>query len=151
MSKKQRAKPSTDEPESGKKKRKKRSLLMVGVLVVVLGVAAGYLVLERSSSAQAKQAPKPGAVLKLDSIYLNLSDGHYLKLGMALQETAEVTTDVDGSQALDAAIELFSRVSMTELSVPGGRDAVKKELISKIQRVYEGRVMTVYYTEFVMQ
>jgi flagellar FliL protein len=114
----------------------------------VLGLV-GYF--QFGGSAQAKPTPKPGTVVKLDSIFLNLSDGHYLKLGMALQETADVTTDVDGSQALDTAIELFSRISMAQLSNPDQRDAVKRELITQIEHVYNGQVMNVYYTEFVMQ
>lgn len=150
MRKKKSAEKSGDQIEPGKKKRKKRLIMIVGVVVVV-GVAVGYLVFGKSSSAQAKPIPKPGAILKLDPIYLNLSDGHYLKLGMALQETTSVTADVDGSQALDAAIELFSHVSMAELATTDGRDSVKKELISKIQGVYKEQVMTIYYTEFVMQ
>lgn len=134
-----------------KKKGKKKLLIMVVALVLVLGGAGAYLMLGSGGSAQAKPAPKPGNVLKLDPIYLNLADGHYLKLGMALQETANVKVDVDGSQALDAAIELFSRISMADLSAPGGRDQIKKDLIAKITPLYNGQVMTIYYTEFVMQ
>lgn len=133
-----------------KKRGKKRIFLILGVVVLLLA-GGGYFALAKSSSASAKPIPKPGTILKLDPIYLNLSDGHYLKLGLALQETTDVVTDVDGSQALDAAIALFSQTSMTELSTPDGRAATKKELIDKIANLYPGKVMTVYYTEFVMQ
>lgn len=133
-----------------KKKGKKRLFMVLGLVVILLAGGA-YFALGKNGTAQAKPVPKPGTILKLDPIYLNLSDGHYLKLGLALQETTDATTDVDGSQALDAAISLFSQTSMAALSTPAGRLAVKKELIDKIANLYPGKVMTIYYTEFVMQ
>ncbi|HUW78788.1 MAG TPA: flagellar basal body-associated FliL family protein [Candidatus Nanopelagicaceae bacterium] len=142
-------KPPADEGEGRKTKVKRKLVILAGAVIVAIALA-GYLMVG-GSTAQAKPAPKPGNVVKLDSIFLNLSDGHYLKLGMALQETTDVTADVDGSQALDAAIELFSRVSMAQLNNADQRDAIKKQLISKIESIYPDKVMDVYYTEFVMQ
>lgn len=137
------------EPVVGQKpsrRKGKRLVLLLGVLLLVVG-AASYLQFGTSDAAQVK----PGAVVKLDPIYLNLSDGHYLKLGLALQQTAAVSADVDGSKALDTAIELFSRTSMAQLGTATERDSVKRELIAQITHAYDGQVMTVYYTEFVMQ
>jgi len=135
--------------EPGKKMGKKK-LIMILVPVLLLAVG-GYFIFGKSGSAAAKPAPIPGAILKLEPIYLNLSDGHYLKLGLALQETTLAAPDIDGSKALDAAIALFSQISMTQLSTPDGRDMVKKRLIKKVQDLYAEEVMSVYYTEFVMQ
>ena len=53
------------------------------------------------------QAPKPGDVVALDPIQINLEGEHYLRIGIALQLTA-ATKEADGSKALDATIDEFS-------------------------------------------
>ena len=53
--------------------------------------------------------PKPGAVVKLDPITVNLAAGHFLKLGLSLQASADAGEDVSGAKALDAAIEPVQR------------------------------------------
>ena len=136
--------------EEGKKKSKKKLIIFILVPVLLLAVG-GYLMFGKSGSAAAKPVLVPGVILKLEPLYLNLSDGHYLNLGMALQESTLAAADVDGSKALDAAISLFSQVSMAQLSTADGRDTVKKQLIKKVQDVYPDEVITIYYTEFVMQ
>ena len=94
--------------------------------------------------------PQPGAVAPLDSIQVNLADGHYLRLGIALQLTTKAK-EVDGSKALDAAIELFSGKSIEELTDLKEREKLKKELVKELEHLYEDEVMGVYFTQFVMQ
>jgi flagellar FliL protein len=134
-----------DEPKRGRKGRKK---LVVVVLLVVL--AGGGAVFLRGHSAPAA-APVPGAVLKLDPIYVNLTQGHYLKLGLALQETTTAGKDLDGSHALDAAISVFSGQNMADLTDTTTRNALKAHLVEQIRTLYAGQVMDLYLTEFVMQ
>ena len=55
-----------------------------------------------SCQAQAGRAPpKPGEVVTLEPIQINLAAGHYLRIGIALQLTAKAH-EADGSKALDA-------------------------------------------------
>jgi flagellar protein FliL len=139
--------------KGGKGGRKK--LLLLVVLVLVVGGAAAWWFLFRGGSADAatKAAPKPvpGTVLTVDPISINLADGHYLKLGFALQQTADAKEAVDGSQALDTAISLYSGKTMAQLSDPASRDALKKELVAEVSKEYEDEVYDVYFTEYVMQ
>jgi flagellar FliL protein len=128
--------------------KKKRKLLIPLLLVVILGAAAGayFFVLKPSPDA----GPKPGEVAPLESIQLNLADGHYLRIGIALQLT-EGATEVDGSKALDATIEVFSGHTVGEVNQPETREKLRDQLEKKLEERYADEVMDVYFTEFVTQ
>ena len=133
------------EPKSGRKKK----LLLGVVVLLVVGAAAWFLVLEPSDAAA--EAPEPGAVVTLESINLNLADGRYLKLGLALQATATAQGDIDGAKALDLAISQLSGRSVQELSSAEAREQAKGALRKAVDKAYQHEVMDVYFTEFVMQ
>ena len=84
-------------------------------LIIARGRPSLALAAGRTSSCSrpkgAKPAPPkptPGAVVKLDPITVNLAGGHFLKLGLSLQASADAGEDVSGAKALDAAIEQFT-------------------------------------------
>jgi flagellar FliL protein len=135
--------------ETGATPKKSRRMLIIGIVAVlaILGGGAYFFVLKPSGPT----TPKPGVVLPLDSIQINLAGGHYLRLGIALQETTTAGEDIDGSKALDAAIELFSGQSMTALNQGQPREALKAKLSHELTGLYDGQVMGVYFTEFVTQ
>jgi flagellar FliL protein len=135
---------TTDAAAPAKPGRKKLVLVLVAVLVVVGG---GYWFVLRPEPAT---APKPGDVVKLDAIQVNLADAHYLRIGLALQLVAGVK-DADGSKALDAAIEEFSGKPMAQVNDPAQRAELKKALVEELDHRYDGDVMGVYFTEFVTQ
>ena len=111
----------------------------VGIAVLLLALVGGgawFFVLKPSGTAE----PKPGEVVPIEAIQVNLAGGHYLRLGMALQLT-EGAHEVDGSQALDAAITVFSGLPVGEVN----------KLQEKLHERYHGDVMEVYFTEFVTQ
>jgi flagellar FliL protein len=135
--------------EQEEKKGGKKKLLLVGVLVVALLGGGGWWFMIRPASAAEK--PQPGAVLKLDAIQVNLAGGHYLRIGIALQASKGAPTDLDGSKALDATIELFSGQSMSRLAAKSYRDQVKKKLEHTLDTAYDGEVIGVYFTDFVTQ
>jgi flagellar FliL protein len=96
----------------------------------------------------------PAHVVPLEAVTLNLSDGRFLKLAIALQleEGVEVTDPkAYGSRALDIALEEMGEYTYRELSVSGARDTAKDELSVIVSEAYEGEVLGVYFTEFVMQ
>ena len=105
----------------------------------------------KSSAAEAADTPEPGAVLPLEAITINLEDGHFLKVSIALQVAADAAHEPDGSKALDLLISQFSNKSVADLSTNEAREAEKKELIEKVKKAYEEEVYDVYFTEFVMQ
>ena len=104
-----------------------------------------------------------GPVQNLESITLNLADGHFLKVGLALQ-LAEVEGGGHGAgeelppaKALDIAITLLGEHTMDDLASPKERELVKKELSKRVAAAYidpdthDPLVTKVYFTEFVMQ
>jgi flagellar FliL protein len=141
------------EEETTEKKRKPVKLIAIVLVLLVAGAAAYFLLL--APKGKGPEAPKPGAVLALDSQQINLAAGHYLRVGIALQLTDKAPADVDGSKALDAAIDVFSGLSVEQIAKPGAREALKKKLLTDLEHRYdEGgtrEVMDVYFTEFVTQ
>lgn len=97
-----------------------------------------------------------GPVLELDPVTLNLADGHYLKVGLALQLPSGVDPGTAGEQgfgamALDMAISKLSAKTMDELRPTSARKELKYELGDAVCNGYDGNVLTIYFTEFVMQ
>jgi flagellar FliL protein len=161
MGKKKQA--SAAEGEEETKGGSKKRLLFIGAAVVALA-AGGYVFTSGGGSADAaagepveEPAPVPGDVVSLQPITLNLADGRFLKVALALQlvegVAAPAAGDVDGfaAPALDEAISLLGSLSYADLVAPGGRDAAKASLSERIGARYEGDVMDVYFTELVMQ
>jgi flagellar FliL protein len=125
---------------------KLKKILILVVLLAVVGGAVWFFFLK----PKPVEVPKPGEVVALEPIQINLAGGHYLRIGVALQLT-DKATEADGSKALDATISVFSGLPMDEVVQPKQRDHLKKELIEKLDHLYEGEVMDAYFTEFVTQ
>ena len=114
-------------------------------------------------AAQVSEEATHGPVQNLEPITLNLADGRFLKVGLALQlaeaEGAgeEAEQELPGAKALDLAISLLGTHSMDELASPKDRELVKKKLSQQVAAAYmdpltqESLVTKVYFTEFVMQ
>ena len=136
--------------EEGTAKRRPVRLIAFVAVLIIAAAAGWFLVLAPSDSKET--GPKPGAVEKLDAMQINLAAGHYLRLGLALQLTEDVGEEApDGSKALDAAISLFTGLSVEELAQHGKRDLLKEQLVDRLHELYHGEVMGVYFTEFVTQ
>ncbi|MEP9362262.1 flagellar basal body-associated FliL family protein [Nocardioides sp. CN2-186] len=143
-----KSKDGTAEDEaSEEKKGGKKKLILIAVVLLLVGGAAYWFVLKPKGG---DAAPVAGEILPLDSTQINLAGGHYLKIGIALQLT-KGATEVDGSKAMDATIELFSGRPIAEMSNVKTRKHLKEELSKELDETYEGQVMDVYFTEFVTQ
>jgi flagellar protein FliL len=140
-------------PEPGA--RGKKSLVMIVVAVLVLA-GAGYFFLLRSSGDAAAHEPVPGPVVDLEPLTLNLADGRFLKVGLSLQTSADAagghgSEELNGAKARDAAIGIFGQRTYAQLLSPKGREVARKALDTEVKHRYEGEVLKVYLTEFVMQ
>ncbi len=141
-------------PDGAAAPKKSKKMLIIIVLAVVLlggGGAGAYFMFFKSSGEEEVKAPEPGPVVALEAITINLEDGHFLKVSIALQATADAHEEPEGSKALDILISQFSNKSVAALSSNDAREAEKKELIEKVKKAYEEEVYDVYFTEFVMQ
>ena len=137
----------TEPTEAAEKKPRRSRKKLVMILVVVLVLSGGGYWFMRPKPAA---APKPGDVVKLEPIQVNLAASHYLRVGLALQ-LVQGAKEADGSKALDAAIAEFSGLDMAEVNDPAKRDVYKKQLEKELDHRYDGAVMGVYFTEFVTQ
>lgn len=154
MARKKKGEPE-EGTEKGTGKKGKSKVKLIGVAVVTLLVAGGaYMFLlapKKATAASAKPKPVPGAVIPLDPIYINLTDGHVLQLRLALQAVKTATEPPDGSKALDLAISELSNRKIVEFSSDAGREKAKATLVAAVSKAYDGDVMDVYFTTFVMQ
>jgi len=138
--------------DGGEPKKGKGKLIIIIVVVVLLlggGGGGGYYYFSHKDAEPAP--PEPGLVVALEPITINLADGHFLKVSIALQATAEAHEEPDGSKALDLMISHFSNRSVAEFSSNEAREEAKKKLKEAVTEAYEGEVMDLYFTEFVMQ
>jgi flagellar protein FliL len=144
----------TETPEGAEAPKKSKKKLIIILLAVVLlggGGAGSYFMFFKKSSEPEAVAHEPGAVVALEAITINLDEGHFLKVSIALQASADAAHEPEGSKALDILISQFSNKSVAELSSNDAREAEKKDLIEKVKKAYEEEVYDVYFTEFVMQ
>jgi flagellar FliL protein len=87
---------------------------------------------------------------------VNLADGHYLKVGVALQlkvgdVAATAKDDGTGAHALDMAIAALSPHTMAQLTQSSVRTSLKQKLGYDTCMAYKGDALTIYFTTFVMQ
>ena len=103
-----------------------------------------------------EKPPKEGAVIKLDSQVINLADGKYIKVAVALQlssaENAELFEEEGlGAKASNEVIAILTGRSGAELTTPEVRAEVQEELTASIRPLFECNVLDVLLTEFVVQ
>ena len=135
-------------------------LRIVVVVLAVLLVAAGVYMYLGNGSSDAPAGAQPvvvaaidkGEVIKLEPIFINLKNERFLKVGLALQTTLTGDdAELDGSIALDAAIEVFSNKDLEQLVTESGRAQIKEDLLTLVTEKYGAQVIDIYFTEFVMQ
>lgn len=136
-----------DPPAAEEEKKSGKGRMIVIVLVVLALVGAGWWFFLRPAG---DTEPKPGEVVKLEPLQVNLAAGHYLRLGIALQ-LVEGAHEVEGSKALDAAIDVFSGLPVGEVNRPDQREKLRHALDEELHERYHGEVLGVYFTEFVTQ
>lgn len=136
----------TQGTEGEVKGRSRKKLVMMLVVALVLAGAAWFVFKPEAPTEE----PVPGAVMSLDPIQVNLAGGHYLRLGLALQ-LEEGIDEAEGAKALDAAISLFSGLEIADVARAEQREDLRVSLVERLDLVYGGDVLGVYFTEFVTQ
>jgi flagellar FliL protein len=136
----------TEVPQTVQESRKRRILLIRLSLLVVAAGAFWFLLRPESP-----KEPEKGEVAALEPIQINLSNGHYLRLALALQLSADVEEEVDGSEALALAVDMLSGRPVEEFDKPAGRRKVFVELAEDVVENYDGEVLDLYVTEAVTQ
>jgi flagellar FliL protein len=168
-----------EESEGSKKDAKKGKAKnnMVPAVVVALGlVVAGKMMGGAKTAASAapmiaphvagetmdcavediRTPPEEGAVFKLDAIPINLADGHYAKVGMALQLSAAVNAELfkeesEAYKASDVLISIVGGRDKAEFNSPQALEALKEKITAEVRPKFECEVLEVLFTEFVIQ
>ncbi len=140
--------------------KKKRKKLIIGVvLLLVLGAGAFYELGGSSKGAaggvaKTVAAAKPGPLVALDSVTVNLAGGHYLRVGVTLEFTSKVSASAppDGAAALDRTIGYFTGQDAAPLQTGAGLENAKKGLKQEIAASYpDDPLYDVLFTSFVVQ
>ncbi len=169
--------PNTNEPDakSGGPKR----LIIMGVLCALI-LGAGFVLGGRLSGGAATAEPAADAaeeepaeptideIVDLDPLNINLADGHYLRIAIAIgvhhgeeaeedgggghgASDAEAEPSIETAPATDLVLTTFSGRQMPDLSSPEGRERARHDLLDGLVEFYGEDIVTVLFTEFVMQ
>lgn len=157
--------------DDGKKKDSKKKII-AAVAVALIGYK---FFLAPKPAAKAEGAPKKeGAVVALPELTLNLANGKYLRVGIALVyweghggggggHGASTGPDKEASIASDVAVTVLSAKAYDELNTTDGKNAAKAEITEKVNHALEEAagaaehaaddppVARILFTSFVMQ
>ena len=162
------AKKKPDGDEAAKGGKGKNLVLYALAALGLLGGLKGFVLGGGKASAETAgvsttTTTKPGPIITLDPITVNITGDRFLKVGLGLQlwgkydaGGGEGAPDSDDptkgyARALDLTIETFGGHSYEELATPEGRKKAKEELVEKLKQAYHEEVEGVYFTDFVMQ
>lgn len=152
-----------------------KNIIIIAVIAVVLlgGMGGGLFMMWSKLSAletrlQAENQPEgeegevedesPRPIYKLATLIANLADPggrRYLRTTMDLEINGpEDEQKVEGrlAQVKDASLKIFSTRTFEEINGPVGREALRDELIAKLNEILKGEIITnIYFSEFVIQ
>lgn len=142
--------------DSPSPKRSKKGLMITLIALVVagaVGAAAWFFVLAPSGEDDAEpEGPIAGEVYTIESMNINLAEGRYLRVGFGLQFIEGADVDhFDPAKARNAAIEVYSGQSFSDIMDPVTREALRVQYAGHLDELYEGEVMDVYLTDYVAQ
>src|SRR6185503_3178497 len=95
---------------AGKRKGKSMKVKLAALLVVLLvgGAVTKFTVLAPPDKPAGKASPDKGPVVPMDEKTLNLADGHYLRMKIALQTAKGTSEELDTAEAAQALIDTYS-------------------------------------------
>jgi flagellar FliL protein len=142
-----------------KKKGGRKKLVVVVVVLVVVGVAAKMTVLKKPAEEAAGGTTTTlagGELVPVEAMSVNLADGHYLKIGVAIElvegeQAKEFEKSGETNKVRDLIISTASTRGTAELSTPEGKAAFKEALDHGASELYEESYHGIYLTDFVMQ
>lgn len=145
---------AAEEPKPKKTAVLKSKKFIIAVVVALALGGVGY----KMFAPKKVGPPKPGQVVTMDPTTLNLADGHYLKIAVALQLVEGAGGGGHGgestfstSHAAELVIDEFSNLPVDSLASNAARKKHTEHLLAEIKKAYEGEVFDVFVTQFVMQ
>ncbi len=154
------------EPSGQQKKGSFLKWIIIGVVllvIVVAGVLGGVLYMTKTKEvkkppAEQQQRPLTGTMWAMDPFIVNLMDNNgdrYLKavIQLELSDPAAVPELEQLKPKLrDNVLDLLSAKSYKDLMEMGGKERLREELAMRLSNfMTKGKVLKVYFTEFVIQ
>lgn len=151
--------PAPAPPAPAPAKGGKKKLVIAAVALVVLGAGAKATVLAPSADAGAEAAEaeaKGGELVQVEPMSVNLADGRYLQVGVAVElaegvPAKEFEKKGQAAKMRDLVIATAAPRTVAELTTPEGRDAFKEQLRAGAEELYHEEFHDVYLTDLVMQ
>ena len=149
---------SGDAAKEEKPKKSKKKLVIIMLVVLLVGGFEAKSMLLKTTYKPGQTVPL-GAILPLDQLTVNMSDGHLVQASISLQMTkvAAKTATTDVPRFDDAAITVLGAENYDALLAPGGREAAKAQILALCQKIsppVDGaaeQVSAVYFTSFILQ
>ena len=142
---------------------KKRSNLIPALVLAVGLLGAGFMVSSAvkgggatDDAAAAEEEVVPGEIVQLEPMTLNLTDGRYLRLGLAVELVEGVPGEEwiehgGSSRYMDLIIDRVGERSGEEIVAKGGRDELKELLRDGGAELFADEFSEIYVTEFIVQ
>lgn len=141
---------------------KRRSNLVPAIIVAVALLGAGFMVRSAdkgdSTEAAADEVDElvPGEVVPLEPVTLNLADGRYLRLGVAVElvegvSGSEWSEHGGASRFMDLIIDRVGEHTGDDLATSEGRDDLKQLLRDGGAELFDEEFSEVYVTQLVVQ
>jgi len=126
-------------------------LFLLAVFVFVGGGGVLFYVLQKGENEQ--KTAVSFKIMELEPIVINLSDGHYIRIAVALGYTGEESELKSKLPAInDILITTVGAMSSKELISPEGKELLKENLLLKINSILSGvHVRNIFYREFIVQ
>ncbi|HOG16751.1 MAG: flagellar basal body-associated protein FliL [Syntrophaceae bacterium PtaU1.Bin231] len=153
----------SQQPETKKKGSLVKWIIIGFAALVVVGALAGggaffYFKMTGDRKAAPAQQPAAGIFWPMDPFIVNLVDNNgerYLKVIMQLEvsdQAAVAELDVFKPKLRDNILDLLSVKSYKELIDVGGKQRLRDEIVMRLNSfLTKGKVVKVYFTEFVIQ
>jgi flagellar FliL protein len=164
----------TKDTDASSAKGGKGRLIVIGVLCAAIAGGGYFIGGMRSASAEEGtpevtevEEPEPEIVeiVELEPVNINLADGHYLRIAVALGLGEAALGEEGGggghgagdefhyetAPASDLVLTTFLGRTVDDLATPEGREQARHDLYDGLVDFYGEEVLTVFLTEFVMQ
>lgn len=145
--------------DAEEKKGGKKKLVMIVAGLAVLGVGAKMTVL-KTPAAEAGAATTTtvvgGELVAIEPMSVNLADGHYLKVGVAIElvegeDAKHFEKAGEPNKVRDLIITTAAGKTMADLATPEGKEHFREALDEGSHELYHEHYHGIYFTEFVMQ
>ena len=130
----------------------KKVLILLLVVAMVAGGGGLFYVVQKGKKNEQKTATS-FEIMELEPVVINLSDGHYIRIAIALGYTGDESELKNKLPAInDVLITTVGAMSSKELISPEGKELLKENLLLKINSVLSGvQVRNIFYREFIVQ